>query len=284
MRMVGVMLLAFCLVSFVGNALAADFFAEPEKLCNAVASELGPLKHSWGLVGPLYPNDYQCSAGVNPIIGPGNSIAYYVNGTRRDRVDNVKVILWIKKPKEREVALNAFIKTIEALFRSIGEPIPKELRSSFKTWKPVTVSTSFGKVEVERRMTDIESFGVVLTGKKEEKRLYGELHNTRAPMMGCPTIFGCRKLYEALSSGNVKGVATVMASGICDTYKNSIQVYIVDQCVDKNTGAIFLKMREQDTTTDGFWSHYSFLEGYDENSTSWANEMERHRKGSDWCR
>ena len=97
--------------------------------------------------------------------GLPNNIAYYVNGTSRDRADDVRLKLNVNNPKERAQAHWRLEVATATLFKAISQPVPAELRAALTALKPASVSASLGKVELIEEPGRIESFKVVLTAR-----------------------------------------------------------------------------------------------------------------------
>lgn len=149
-------------------ARANDAFSSPSALCSALSSE-GLATDGWK-ASKASPGEWMCMTILVPFGSPGgsgmpNNIAYYVNGTSRDRASDLRIKLNVNNPKERAQAHWRLEVATATLFNAISQPVPAELRAALTSLKPTSVSTGFGKVELIEEPGRIESFKVVLTAR-----------------------------------------------------------------------------------------------------------------------
>jgi hypothetical protein len=149
-------------------AIADDFFAQPEKLCNALILE-GLQTQGWKLSNSV-PGEFICmtslvSFGLEGANGMPNNIAFYVNGTQGDLVNDVCIKLNINNPITRKEAFQKLRSATLALFKAFDESIPSKLEKALLKEKPVSFDTSFGKAELVHESGRIDSFKVILTNK-----------------------------------------------------------------------------------------------------------------------
>jgi hypothetical protein len=145
---------------------AKDPFEQPQQLCLALASE--ELRTEGWKPSKTMPGEWLCmtpftSFGTVGSNGMENNIAFYVNGTRSNRANDIRIKININNPKERTQAFLRLNSAINTLFKAISQPVPSELTKAISQRKPVSVNTSFGKVELIFEPGRIDSFKVVLS-------------------------------------------------------------------------------------------------------------------------
>ena len=95
--------------------------------------------------------------------GMPNNIAYYVSGTSRERVGDVRIKVNINNPRERAQAHWRLEVATATLFKAISQPVPAEFRAALTALKPASLTVDFGRVELIEEPGRIESFKVVIT-------------------------------------------------------------------------------------------------------------------------
>lgn len=159
---------SFIAVVLATPAIAGDFFAQPEKLCNALKSE-GLQTQGWKPSNSV-PGEFICmtsliSFGIEGPSGMPSNIAFYVNGTQSDRANDVRIKVNINNPSTRKEAFQKLRSATSALFKAFDGSIPSQLEKALLNEKPVSFETSFGKAELVYESGRIDGFKVVLTNK-----------------------------------------------------------------------------------------------------------------------
>ena len=95
-----------------------------------------------------------------------NNIAFYVNGTSRNRADDIRLKININNPREHSGAFARLAGSTKALFSALGESVPAELAGALEAQKPMALTTAYGKVELILEPGRIDSFKVVLTNAR----------------------------------------------------------------------------------------------------------------------
>jgi Family of unknown function (DUF6030) len=151
---------------FGASAHAQDAFSNPSNLCAALSSE-GLATEGWK-ASRASPGEWLCMTTLVPFGSPGsngmpNNIAYYVNGTSRERVGDVRIKVNINNPRERAQAHWRLEVATATLFKAISQPVPSEFRAALTALKPASVTADFGKMELIEEPGRIDSFKVVIT-------------------------------------------------------------------------------------------------------------------------
>jgi hypothetical protein len=149
-------------------AIAGDVFSHPEKLCYALTSE-GLQTDGWRPSNAV-PGEFTCMTryinfGPEGTFGLPSNIAFYVNGKKIDRADDVRIKININNPIVRKEAFQRLRAATVSLLKSVGEQMPDQLEKALLTEKPVSLETTFAKVELVYEPGRIDSYKVVITDK-----------------------------------------------------------------------------------------------------------------------
>ncbi len=148
-------------------AAANDFFGHPQRLCSALVSE-GLRTQGWK-PNKSVPGAWSCTTTLIPFGTAGsngmeNNIAFYVHGTNPSQANDIRLKININNAKERTQAFSRLNSAAVSLFKAMAKPIPSELVNAISQQKPVSLNTSFGKVElILKPGHEIDSLKVVLT-------------------------------------------------------------------------------------------------------------------------
>ena len=168
---------------------AADLFANPQKTCSSLKSD-GLSTEGWK-TSNAFPGEWLCmttlipfgSAGPN---GMANNIAFYVNGTKASRANDIRLKININNSRQRTQAFARLAAATEALFKALDQSVPTALTDALAKQKPTTFTTDFGKVELILEPGRIEGFKVVLTDasflaaeEKERNGSAGDFENCK---------------------------------------------------------------------------------------------------------
>lgn len=148
------------------NGQAAELFDNPRELCRTLITDglaAGRWKPSRSFEGEWLCMTSLVSFGPIGSNGMENNIAFYVNGTRSDRADDIRIKININNPNGRRQAFNRLISATESLFQARNEQIPTALSNALKQQKPTKFKTDFGQVELILEPGRIDSYKVVLT-------------------------------------------------------------------------------------------------------------------------
>lgn len=145
---------------------SSNFFDDPQSLAVALTTE-GLGTDGWK-ASVAIPGEWLCMTPLTPFGGKGtgaleNNIAFYVHGTSYSRANDIRIKININNPNERDQAFLRLAKATKRLFEAIGESVPTQLVDALAKQKPVSINTSFGKVEMLYEPGNIDSFKVVLT-------------------------------------------------------------------------------------------------------------------------
>ena len=159
-----VILIVLCAIS-LHTAAANDFFGQPQHLCSALASE--ELRTKGWKPNKAIPGEWSCmttfipfgTAGSN---GMENNISFYVNGANPNRANDIRIKINVNNAHERTQAFSRLNSATKSLFKAISQPIPSELSKAISQQKPISINTSFGKIELILKPGEIDSFKVVL--------------------------------------------------------------------------------------------------------------------------
>ncbi len=148
--------------------ITGDFFDQPDKLCNALNSE-GLQTQGWKPSNSI-PGEYICmtklvSFGIEGPSGMSSNIAFYVNGTKSDRANDIRIKVNINNPSTRKEAFQKLRSATSALFKAFNANVPSRLEKAFLKEEPISFETSFGKAELIYEQGRIDIFKVVLTNK-----------------------------------------------------------------------------------------------------------------------
>lgn len=160
-----VVLIVLCVISFHATAVN-DLFGQPQRLCSALISE--ELRTKGWKPNKSIPGEWSCmttfipfgTAGAN---GMENNISYYVNGASPSRANDIRIKVNINNAKERIQAFSRLSSAARTLFKAIAQPMPAELSKALVQQKPVSISTSFGKIELALKPGQMDSLKVILT-------------------------------------------------------------------------------------------------------------------------
>lgn len=172
------MAVAMLLILAAGQGYASDLFSNPKEVCSSLHSE-GLAAGNWK-ASKTFEGEWLCMTSLTPF-GPNgsngmeNNIAFYVNGTKPDRADDIRIKININNPNRRGQAFDKLISATESLFKAIAEPIPVALSNALKQQNPTKFTADFGQVELILEPGRIDSYKVVLTdakflSAKEKKR------------------------------------------------------------------------------------------------------------------
>lgn len=155
------------LASSAPAAAAADPFAEPAKVCEALAAA-GLKPTAWKRV-TVQPFNWQCVV-FPDFIGPAgakglaSTIGAHVAGPTEGRAEEIVVYAHLNDPASRAEALDRLRKAADALFGLAGAPIPKPIGEALKTGKAASAKAPFGRVALTiDRGGGIESFKLRMT-------------------------------------------------------------------------------------------------------------------------
>lgn len=147
----------------------SDVFTQPKQTCSALRSD-GLSTDGWQ-PSRASPGKWFCMTTLVPFGPPGatgmqNNIAFYVNGSSVNRADDIRIKININNATERQKAFARLTTATDALFKSIQQPVPQEVRQALLQQRAAVVKTSYGQVELVREPGKIESFKLVLTDSK----------------------------------------------------------------------------------------------------------------------
>ena len=145
---------------------AGDLFSKPEQLCRSFHSE-GLSAGNWK-ASNAFPGEWLCMSNMMPFgpqgsNGMASNIAFYVNGTRPDRADDIRIKVNINNTTQKRQAFNRLTAATERLFEILKEPMPSALTNALKEQTPTKFNTDFGQVELVLEPGRIDSYKVVLT-------------------------------------------------------------------------------------------------------------------------
>lgn len=187
-------------------SVADDFFGQPQRFCSALASD-GLRTEGWK-ASKAMPGEWLCMSTLIPFGTVGsnsmaNNIAFYVNGANSSRANDIRIKININNAAERTHAFSRLDSATKSLFKTISQPIPAELSKAISQQKPISVSTSFGKVELIFEPGQIDSFKVVLTDSRFLSAKEQVLNSSAGDFGLCKTFVGKAAGYSAsLLSGD----------------------------------------------------------------------------------
>jgi Family of unknown function (DUF6030)/Domain of unknown function (DUF4124) len=187
-------------------SVADDFFGQPQRFCSALVSD-GLRTEGWK-VSKAMPGEWLCMSTLIPFgtvgsNGMTNNIAFYINGTNSNRANDIRIKININNAAERLQAFSRLDSVTKSLFKAISHPIPTDLSRAISQQKPISVNTSFGKVELIFEPGQIDSLKVVLTDSRVLSAKEQVLNSSAGDFGLCKTVVGKAAGYSAsLLSGD----------------------------------------------------------------------------------
>jgi Family of unknown function (DUF6030)/Domain of unknown function (DUF4124) len=187
-------------------SVADDFFGQPQRFCSALVSD-GLRTEGWK-ASKAMPGEWLCMSTLIPFGTVGsnsmaNNIALYINGTNSNRANDIRIKININNAAERLQAFSRLDSVTKSLFKAISHPIPTDLSIAISQQKPISVNTSFGKVELIFEPGQIDSFKVVLTDSRVLSAKEQVLNSSAGDFGLCKAVVGKAAGYSAsLLSGD----------------------------------------------------------------------------------
>ena len=165
-------LLAAALLSGAAPARAegAEVEVTPAQACAALSSE-GLVMSPWATNDDAFGErvvvrNHRCLS--EPLVIPGGegrfvtTINYYVEGRLAERVETIRLVLNVHRPKTRAAGLERFVRLAEVLFAELGFEPPAELAAALSEAKPGSWRAGYGGVRFEVWKSPVERLRLTL--------------------------------------------------------------------------------------------------------------------------
>lgn len=128
----------------------------PERACAALAAE-GLATSPWATnddaFGGVVVRNYRCLSEPLPIHGGEGAfitaINYYVEGRLKERVETIRLVLNVHRPKTRAAGVRRFVQLAQRLFAKLDLDAPPELAAALPERRPATWRQDYGTVRFE---------------------------------------------------------------------------------------------------------------------------------------
>ena len=152
------------------RAEAAQAEVTPQRACAALAGEgldMGPWTTNDDAFGErITVRNFRCLS--EPLVIPGGegrfvtAINYYVEGRLHTRVETIRLVLNVHRPKTRAAGLKRFVRLADALFARLGLEPPAGLDAALSQAKPESWRRDYGGVRFEVWKSPIERLRLTL--------------------------------------------------------------------------------------------------------------------------
>lgn len=183
-------------------ASSADLFLRPDEICTALASNGLPTqgwKPSQAVAGEFSCFSDLVQFGAGSSSGMRSNIAFYVDGTTRDRVNHIILKINVNNPATRSQAFERLGAATATLLASRGESMPPELTVALRDHVAVSIDSSLGRIEAVHEPGRIDSYKVLLTDPAFLAREEKEKDDAKGDFLRCLRVVADAAGYEQTS-------------------------------------------------------------------------------------
>lgn len=147
---------AAALAMQAASAAAQTQALTPERACAALAAH-GLATSPWATNDDAFGNvvvrNYRCLSEPLPVHGGEGAfitaINYYVEGRLRERVETIRLVLNVHRPKTRAAGVQRFAELAQSLFANLGLAAPADLAAAVPERRQATWRQDYGTVRFE---------------------------------------------------------------------------------------------------------------------------------------